>query len=173
MSAAPKRCAVDQGIESLTPFAFSTENWRRPPDEVRWLQRLFATLLRRELHTLHENGVRLVVVSDVGRFDPDRVRAIGAAEMLTRDNRRLTLTVAASYGGRWDILQAVHRLLERCRHAPLPRTLDRCQGADRRLLLTKCSNMDLGQRCATTRGYEYGRGSCENAFAPSAVAQQA
>ena len=96
MSAAPKRCAVDQGIESLTPFAFSTENWRRPPDEVRWLQRLFATLRRRELHTLHENGVRLVVVSDVGRFDPDRVRAIGAAEMLTRDNRRLTLTVAAS-----------------------------------------------------------------------------
>ncbi|HEY1393670.1 MAG TPA: polyprenyl diphosphate synthase [Methylibium sp.] len=106
------RACLDLGIEYLTLFAFSTENWRRPPAEVSWLQRLFMQLLRREVNALHEHGVRLVVAGDIARFDAALVEAIRAGESLTRDNRRLTLTIAASYGGRWDILQATHRLLE-------------------------------------------------------------
>jgi undecaprenyl diphosphate synthase len=102
-------CA-ERGVEYLTLFAFSSENWRRPPEEVALLMQLFQMALSSEVEKLHRNGVRLKVVGDTQRFDPTIRRLIEQGERLTADNQRLTLTVAANYGGRWDIMQALNRL---------------------------------------------------------------
>jgi undecaprenyl diphosphate synthase len=98
------------GVEYLTLFAFSSENWRRPPDEVSFLMQLFMKMLEREVEKLHKNNIRLKVIGDRGRFEAELVRRIEEAEQLTAGNTSLTLTVAANYGGRWDIMQAVHAL---------------------------------------------------------------
>jgi undecaprenyl diphosphate synthase len=103
-------CA-DRGVEYLTLFAFSSENWRRPAEEVSFLMRLFVLALEQEVSKLHENGIRFKVIGDLSRFEPELVRLVRAAEDLTAGNGRLTLTVAANYGGRWDIMQAVQRML--------------------------------------------------------------
>lgn len=100
------------GVEYLTLFAFSSENWRRPNDEVSFLMRLFITALEREIGKLHANGIRLRVVGDLERFEPRIRELIRRAETKTARNTRLTLTIAANYGGRWDILQATKRLVE-------------------------------------------------------------
>jgi undecaprenyl diphosphate synthase len=100
------RAAVERGIGYLTLFAFSSENWRRPPDEVSILMDLFLRALEQEVAKLHENGIRLKVVGDTGRFEPRIREAIAAGEALTAGNDRLVLTIAANYGGRWDIAQA-------------------------------------------------------------------
>ncbi len=106
--AAVSACA-ERGVQYLTLFAFSSENWRRPAEEVALLMQLFQMALSSEVEKLHRNGVRLKVVGDTQRFDPAIRRLIEQGERLTADNQRLTLTVAANYGGRWDILQAVNR----------------------------------------------------------------
>jgi undecaprenyl diphosphate synthase len=111
------RACVDRGVEYLTLFAFSSENWRRPAEEVALLMKLFKTALEREVDALHANGVRLKVVGDPRRFDPKIRKLIERGEELTAQNRGLTLTIAANYGGRWDILQAMNRLLEDSGHA--------------------------------------------------------
>lgn len=100
------------GVEYLTLFAFSSENWRRPNDEVSFLMRLFITALEREIGKLHANGIRLRVVGDLERFEPRIRELIRRAETKTARNTRLTLTIAANYGGRWDILQATKKLVE-------------------------------------------------------------
>ena len=105
-----ERCAR-LGVEYLTLFAFSSENWRRPADEVSLLMRLFISALQREVDPLHRNGIRLRVAGDVSRFEPRLQRLIEDAERNTAGNRRMTLTVAANYGGRWDILQATSALI--------------------------------------------------------------
>jgi undecaprenyl diphosphate synthase len=104
-----KACA-ERGIEYLTLFAFSSENWRRPPEEVALLMQLFNVALTHEVEKLHRNGVRLKVVGDLRRFDGRIHALIEEGERLTGGNRKLTLTIAANYGGRWDILQALARL---------------------------------------------------------------
>ena len=101
---------VERGIGYLTLFAFSSENWRRPAKEVALLMQLFQTALANEVDKLHQNGVRLKVVGDTTRFDPKIQALIAQGERLTADNKGLTLTIAANYGGRWDILQAVNRM---------------------------------------------------------------
>ena len=101
----------DRGVEYLTLFAFSSENWRRPAEEVSFLMRLFVLALEQEVGKLHENGIRFRVIGDLSRFEPELARLIRGAEELTANNERLTLTVAANYGGRWDIVQAVQRML--------------------------------------------------------------
>jgi undecaprenyl diphosphate synthase len=101
-----------RGVEYLTLFAFSSENWRRPPDEVSTLMRLFMTALEREVGKLHENGVRLRVAGDRSPFEPALQQRITEAERLTSGNSRLNLTVCASYGGRWDIVNAVRSAIE-------------------------------------------------------------
>jgi undecaprenyl diphosphate synthase len=106
------RACAQKGIEFLTLFAFSSENWRRPADEVSFLMQLFVIALEQEVAKLHENGIRFKVIGDLSRFEPRLTRLIAEAEQLTRDNTRLTLTVAANYGGRWDIIQAVARMLK-------------------------------------------------------------
>jgi len=105
-----KACARS-GVEYLTLFAFSSENWRRPPEEVTFLMQLFLRALEVEVEKLHENNIRFRVVGDLTPFDARLIGHITRGETLTRDNKGLTLTVAANYGGRWDILQAA----ERCR----------------------------------------------------------
>jgi undecaprenyl diphosphate synthase len=104
------RACVDCGVEYLTLFAFSSENWRRPADEVSFLLDLFVRALEQEISALHKNRVRLRVVGDRSRFDPKLIAVIEQGERLTANNSRLTLTIAANYGGRWDIVQAVNRL---------------------------------------------------------------
>ncbi len=103
--------ALHHGIEHLTLFAFSTENWQRPDEEVSTLMALFVRMLEKEVDRLHEAGVRIRIIGDRSVL-AERLRdLIGEAEALTRNNRRLHLTLAVNYGGRWDILQAVNRWL--------------------------------------------------------------
>ncbi|TDR73839.1 undecaprenyl pyrophosphate synthetase [Paludibacterium purpuratum] len=99
------------GVEYLTLFAFSTENWRRPQDEVSFLMELFLRALESEVGRLLENNIRLRVVGNRERFAPSLVERIAAAEARTAGNSGLVLTIAADYGGRWDVLQAVNTLL--------------------------------------------------------------
>jgi undecaprenyl diphosphate synthase len=104
-------CA-ERGIAYLTLFAFSSENWRRPAEEVALLLQLFTSALTNEVEKLNKSGVRLKVVGDIERFGKKMRALIDQAESVTAANRRLTLTIAANYGGRWDILQAVSRLVK-------------------------------------------------------------
>jgi len=105
-----KACG-ERGIEYLTLFAFSSENWRRPPDEVSTLMKLFVSALQREADKLVELGVRMRVVGDSFAFDPELRRLIAESERRTQHNSRLHLTICANYGGRWDIAQAAARLI--------------------------------------------------------------
>ncbi len=98
------------GIGHLTLFAFSSENWRRPRLEVRLLRQLFLLALDREIDRLHGHGIRFRAIGDIGAFGSDIVKRVEAAEALTRGNGRLTLTIAANYGGRWDIARAAQSL---------------------------------------------------------------
>jgi len=100
-----------QGVEYVTFFAFSSENWRRPADEVSTLMRLFVTALEREVSKMHANGIRLKIIGDLSRFDEKLQKLIQNAERKTADNTGLTVTVCANYGGRWDIMQAVNRMV--------------------------------------------------------------
>jgi undecaprenyl diphosphate synthase len=105
------KACIERGVSYLTLFAFSSENWRRPPEEVSFLMQLFLRALEEEVARLHENGIRFRVIGDLSRFDPRIVALIERGEALTAGNGTLTLTIAANYGGRWDILQAVEKML--------------------------------------------------------------
>jgi undecaprenyl diphosphate synthase len=100
------RACADRGVEYLTIFAFSTENWKRPADEVSALMSLFIQYLTREVKDMREQGVRLRIIGDRAAFDAPLQRLIEDAESATAHNTRLNLTVAANYGGQWDILHA-------------------------------------------------------------------
>lgn len=102
-------CA-DAGVDVLTLFAFSSENWQRPADEVSALMELFLGALRREARRLNDNGIRLRIIGDRSRFHPELQAAIREAELLTAGHNRFTLQIAANYGGQWDITQAAQRL---------------------------------------------------------------
>jgi undecaprenyl diphosphate synthase len=104
------RACLERGIGYLTLFAFSSENWRRPEEEVSLLMQLFVRALQYEVEKLDRNGVRLRIVGDLSRFDAKLQQLIRNAEEKTAANSRLTLTICANYGGRWDILQAANRL---------------------------------------------------------------
>jgi undecaprenyl diphosphate synthase len=105
------RACAERGIGYLTLFAFSSENWRRPADEVSVLMRLFSNALDREVGKMHANGIRVKIVGDLSRFDARLREQIREAEEKTAGNRRLTLTICANYGGRWDLLQATNRMI--------------------------------------------------------------
>jgi undecaprenyl diphosphate synthase len=104
-----KSC-VTLKVEYLTLFAFSSENWRRPPEEVTFLMGLFMEALQREVAKLHQNNIKLVMVGDRSPFDAALIAQIEASEKLTENNTGLILTIAANYGGRWDVLQAVNKM---------------------------------------------------------------
>lgn len=105
--------ASQLGIQSLTLFAFSSENWRRPDKEVSLLMELFFTVLQREIKLLDKNQVKLNIIGDISRFSARLQKQIRAAETKTASNTGLILNVAANYGGRWDILQAAQKLAEK------------------------------------------------------------
>lgn len=97
-------------VEVLTLFAFSSENWRRPEDEVGALMRLFLIALKREVRKLHRNNIRLKIIGDRSRFNSVLQEHMASAEALTRDNTRMILVIAANYGGQWDLTQAARKL---------------------------------------------------------------
>lgn len=103
------RACGQHGVQVLTLFAFSSENWRRPKEEVGLLMNLFLNALDKEVGKLHENNIRLRVIGDTSAFSEEIQQRIQDAERLTRDNTALQLNIAANYGGRWDISEA-------CRH---------------------------------------------------------
>lgn len=102
---------VRQNVQYLTLFAFSSENWRRPPEEVGFLTRLFLKSLKKEVARLAENNIRLKMIGDLSRFGTAITEMVEFSEEKTKDCNRLTLTIAANYGGRWDILQAMQKVL--------------------------------------------------------------
>ncbi|MEC9484151.1 MAG: polyprenyl diphosphate synthase [Halomonas sp.] len=107
------RRAAERGIETLTLFAFSSENWKRPVSEVNALMELFLMALKREVRKLHEHGIRLSIVGEREGFSRSIQQHIQRAEALTRSNRGMHLIVAANYGGQWDIAAAARRLASR------------------------------------------------------------
>jgi len=111
------QCCAERGIEYLTLFAFSSENWRRPAEEVSTLRQLFMVALEQEAERLHRNRVRLKVIGDIAPFGPRVTELARRAEDLTAQNDGLTLTIAANYGGRWDLMQALAKL---ARTQPIP-----------------------------------------------------
>lgn len=113
--AALRRCVaacLDRGVRVLTVFAFSSENWNRPEDEVSGLMGLMGMALTREVPKLHEAGVRVYLIGDRESLKSKLRDGLTQAEELTRDNERLILNVCFNYGGRWDIVQAAARLHE-------------------------------------------------------------
>ncbi|UZK04031.1 polyprenyl diphosphate synthase [Venatoribacter cucullus] len=104
--------SAKQGVEVLTLFAFSSENWRRPADEVSALMSLFVLALEREVRKLHRHNIRLQIMGDVSGFSPRLQQLIRESEALTAGNTAMTLVVAANYGGQWDIARAARRIAE-------------------------------------------------------------
>ncbi len=107
------RLCGDRGVEHLTLFAFSSENWQRPPREVKLLMELFIAVLEKDIDALVENGVRLRIIGDLDRFGKRIGKLIKKAEMRTACNDCMQLTIAANYGGRWDITQACRQLADK------------------------------------------------------------
>ena len=105
-----KSC-IERNISYLTLFAFSSENWRRPTDEVTSLMQLFFGALEQEITKLHGNGIRFKVIGDLSKFESKIIEFIQIGEQLTAENTRLTFTIAANYGGRWDIMQAMREMM--------------------------------------------------------------
>jgi len=103
----------NKGVKALTLFAFSSENWRRPSDEVGLLMDLFIRTLKKEIDTLHRNGIRVRFIGDHSAFPNDLRELILQAEARTRENTKLDLVIAANYGGHWDVTQACCRVAER------------------------------------------------------------
>ena len=106
-----ERCA-ELGVEVLTLFAFSSENWQRPAEEVRVLMSLFVEALDREVEELDGNGIRLKFIGDLDSLNPVLLERIRAAEFKTLQNTRMTLVIAIAYGGQWDLAQAARQMAE-------------------------------------------------------------
>ncbi|MCE0494386.1 isoprenyl transferase [Vibrio salinus] len=104
--------ATQLGIQAITLFAFSSENWRRPQDEVGVLMELFFSVLTTEVKKLHKNNLRLRVIGDLSRFSKRLQDKIASAESLTENNTGMVVNIAANYGGKWDITNAVRQLAE-------------------------------------------------------------
>ena len=114
-----------RGVEALTLFAFSSENWGRPAEEIARLMELFVEAMEREVDDLHRNGIRVRFIGDQQSLRPELRASMAEAEARTADNPNLALFIALSYGGRWDIAQAARRLAERARSGTLdPAAID-------------------------------------------------
>lgn len=113
------RHAARRGVQAMTLFAFSSENWRRPPDEVDHLMTLFVRALGERVAELHENHVRLRFIGDRTAFSPTLRAGMADAEKLTQDNTGMTVAIAVNYGGQWDIAQAAAALARRVRDGDL------------------------------------------------------
>ncbi len=137
------RECVRRGIGALTLFAFSSENWRRPAQEVATLMGLFVEALDREVDELHANGVRLRMIGARHQLAVRLQQRVAAAEQLTAGNTRLRLQVAVSYGGRWDIVEASRELARQCARGELrPEDIDE-EALSARLQLDDVPDPDL------------------------------
>ena len=105
--------ALKAGVECVTLFAFSSENWQRPETEVKLLMELFLFVLKREVKKLHKNNIRLQIIGARDKFDKKILKALEDAETLTASNTAMNLFVAADYGGKWDISNAVKHVAEK------------------------------------------------------------
>ncbi|RMX06008.1 di-trans,poly-cis-decaprenylcistransferase [Corticibacter populi] len=136
-----RRCVshcAERGVQILTVFAFSSENWSRPPEEVSGLMGLMASVLGKEAANLQRNGVRLHCVGDTSRLDADIRERLAQAERQTAANDRLVLNICFNYGGRWDIAQAAERLRlqgETITEASLGQAMALAHGPDPDLLI--------------------------------------
>ncbi|KMT65443.1 polyprenyl diphosphate synthase [Catenovulum maritimum] len=125
-------------IEVLTLFAFSSENWKRPEQEVSVLMELFMFVLTKEVRRLHKNNVRLKVIGDLSRFSDKLQQKIKESEELTKENSGLVLAIAANYGGRWDIIEAMKK-------ASMGKPVDQISedDIDKNISLSEFSSLDL------------------------------
>ena len=105
--------AAKHGVKALTLFAFSSENWQRPESEVSVLMDLFMFVLTREVKRLHKNGIKFNVIGDLSKFSSKLQKMIKESEALTANNTGMVLSIAANYGGRWDITHAAKKLAEK------------------------------------------------------------
>ena len=137
------RACGERGIEVLTLFAFSSENWGRPPDEVERLMGLFRTALEQETRSLHDHNVRLEVVGDREALNDMLLKRIVQAEELTRANTGLRLVIAMNYGGRWDVTQACRAIARRVRDGTLLPEAVTPELLDRHLSLSELPSPDL------------------------------
>ncbi len=134
---------VRAGVEVLTVFAFSSENWSRPADEVRHLMDLFLRALRKEARELAANGVKLRFIGDRDRFSPDLRAAMAESESASLSTLRLTLNIAVNYGGRWDIVNAARELAREARAGLIdPEQIDQAS-LERHLSLAPLPEPDL------------------------------
>lgn len=111
--------ARELGVKALTLFAFSSENWLRPESEVSVLMELFMFVLTREVKRLHKNGIRFQIIGDISRFSQKLQKKIKDSEELTKNNTDMVLSIAANYGGRWDITQATKHIAEKVQNNEL------------------------------------------------------
>ena len=119
------QAAGDLGIEALTLYAFSSENWRRPADEVSDLMGLLRYYLRKELDEIARNGVRVKIIGEYGRLEPDLVKMLDDACLRTRDNRRLIFTLALNYGAQDELVRATRAIAEEAKGGAIdPATID-------------------------------------------------
>ncbi len=132
--------AVKQGIKKLTLFAFSSENWQRPADEVAGLMELFTWALSNEVKSIHQHNVQLRIIGDISRFSPKLQAVIGKAVALTANNTGLVLNIAVNYGGRWDIVQAVRKIIAQADDKLDPAMIDEQLITDN---LAECQDVDL------------------------------
>ncbi|NLG77843.1 MAG: di-trans,poly-cis-decaprenylcistransferase [Xanthomonadaceae bacterium] len=137
-----ENCAK-RGVEVLTLFAFSSENWKRPKEEVSMLMSRFLEALDNEVEKLHENGIRLRFIGALEQLSEPLRLQMRAASELTANNRRMTLVVAVAYGGRWDLCQATKSIVSRCAAGEL--TVDEIDDATiaRHLALADLPDPDL------------------------------
>ncbi|QKT04914.1 di-trans,poly-cis-decaprenylcistransferase [Ectothiorhodospiraceae bacterium 2226] len=185
-------CA-EKGVEVLTLFAFSSENWRRPAKEVGLLMDLLLSALNREVGKLHENNVRMRVIGDRTAFAAEIQEGIARAEDLTRHNTGLTLVIAINYGGRWDIARAAQALAERVKAGELDPAAITPEALEGELALSDLPPVDLfirsggEQRISNfliwqlvyselyftdTLWPDFGRGALDDAFASYAKRQR-
>lgn len=111
--------AAQKGISILTLFAFSSENWKRPAEEVSGLMDLFAKVLVSERDNLHKNGIKVLFIGDLSRLSLKLQSAIASIEQLTEHNERMLLQIAVNYGGRWDIVQAAKQIVQKVQDGSL------------------------------------------------------
>ncbi|QDP01734.1 polyprenyl diphosphate synthase [Thalassotalea sp. PS06] len=135
--------ARELGIKALTLFAFSSENWKRPQEEVSVLMDLFMFVLTREVKRLHKNNIRFQLIGDKHRFSEKLQEKITEAEHLTRNNDAMVLSIAANYGGRWDIAQACQKIAQQAVNGEVKLTDINEQMLDNHIQLSNLPELDL------------------------------
>lgn len=135
--------ARQSGIQSLTLFAFSSENWKRPKEEVGVLMDLFGLVLKSEIKRLHKNDIRLKVIGDLSSFSESLQKKIHKAEALTANNSALTVNIAANYGGRWDIVNAAKQLISKVQSAEIDSSAITEEVFDQHMSTARLPELDL------------------------------